>query len=491
MKKIISLLMSLIMLLSITMGMNLTAFADEKQVVSFDLNPVNSYTIYQGAYDTFDEDGDGRYYLNYFNNNDELVLNYSDNSTEKFYYSLKDEEFKNGNRVVFLNNYDFYFDGLGETAFTTELEETGIKKEIPITVVENPYKSFKVLPTPFDVVDNGGEDFYQPKFYKGCTIEAKLANNIEMYEWLDGDLFVNSSGEYLYAGLDSLGRTETSTLCHIYTITDDEKLKILGLVSLPITIIENPVDTFELIPTKTYEISGDSVDDSGKGWCSDLPEFNEGDIINLKYIDGNIEKFVFKNEKFRSSSGNVVDAEFTEIEPATPGETTIGTVKLTRYYKSTTVKVKITNRTSSGGSTGGGAIGGGGGFVPTPAPEDTDKKDDDKKPETKPNETTPAPSTSKKPATVVASKPQAKQKAVVVTWKPAKDVDGYEVQVATDKKFKKNKKTVTVAKQNASKKTVKKLKAKKKYFVRVRAYKTVNGKKSYGKWSKIKSVKTK
>ena len=248
---------------------------------------------------------------------------------------------------------------------------------------------------------------------------------------------------------------------------------------------EKQVVSFELIPTKTYEISGDSVDDSGKGWGSDLPEFNEGDIINLKYIDGNIEKFVFKNEKFRSPNGNVIDAEFTEIEPAKPGETTIGTVTLTRYYKSTTVKVKITNRTSSDGSTGGG------GFVPAPAPEDTDKKDDDKKSETKPNETTPAPSTTKKPATVVASKPQAKQKAVVVTWKPVKEADGYEVQVATDKKFKKNKKTVTVAKQNVSKKTVKKLKAKKKYFVRVRAYKTVNGKKSYGKWSKIKSVKTK
>ena len=71
------------------------------------------------------------------------------------------------------------------------------------------------------------------------------------------------------------------------------------------------------------------------------------------------------------------------------------------------------------------------------------------------------------------------------------DVSGYQIQVATDKKFKKNKKTVTVAKQNASKKTVKKLKSKKKYYVRVRSYKIVNGEKVYGKWSKIKSVKTK
>lgn len=138
----------------------------------------------------------------------------------------------------------------------------------------------------------------------------------------------------------------------------------------------------------------------------------------------------------------------------------------------------------------GGSTGGGGGFTPAPTPEDTDKKDEEKKPETTPS--LPATSsTTNKPATVTTNKPKAKKSSVVATWKPINNADGYEVQVATDKKFKKNKKTVTVAKQNASKKTVKKLKAKKKYFVRVRAYKIVDGKKSYGKWSKIKSVKTK
>lgn len=153
-------------------------------------------------------------------------------------------------------------------------------------------------------------------------------------------------------------------------------------------------------------------------------------------------------------------------------------------------RINLKTGGSTGGTTGG-STGGGGGFVPAPAPEDTDKKDDDKKPETKPNETTPAPSTANKPATVVASKPQAKQKAVVVTWKPAKNVTGYEIQVATDKKFKKNKKSVKVNKKKAKKKTVKNLKKNKKYYVRVRSYKIVNGKKVYGKWSKVKAVKTK
>ena len=157
--------------------------------------------------------------------------------------------------------------------------------------------------------------------------------------------------------------------------------------------------------------------------------------------------------------------------------------------------------TPGGGSTGGGSTdptptpggggGGGGGAVPAPepTPDDTDKKDDDKKPETKPNQSQNTSTSATQKLRV--KKLVSKRKAIVVYWNKIANVSGYQIQVATDKKFKKNKKTVTVAKQNASKKTVKKLKAKKKYFVRVRAYKTVNGKKSYGKWSKIKSVKTK
>ena len=83
------------------------------------------------------------------------------------------------------------------------------------------------------------------------------------------------------------------------------------------------------------------------------------------------------------------------------------------------------------------------------------------------------------------------KKAILVTWKKVSGVNGYEIQVATDKKFKKNKKTVTIKKQKTTKTTVKKLKAKKKYYVRVRTYKIVNGKKVYSSWSKVKSVKTK
>ena len=96
-----------------------------------------------------------------------------------------------------------------------------------------------------------------------------------------------------------------------------------------------------------------------------------------------------------------------------------------------------------------------------------------------------------KPNKTSVKKSKAKKGSVELTWSKTKGVKGYEIQVATDKKFKKNKKTVTIKKQKTTKTTVKKLKANKKYYVRVRTYKIVNGKKVYSSWSKVKSVKTK
>lgn len=87
------------------------------------------------------------------------------------------------------------------------------------------------------------------------------------------------------------------------------------------------------------------------------------------------------------------------------------------------------------------------------------------------------------------------KKAITVRWKKVSTIKGYQIQLATDKKFKKNKKTVTISKQKTTKTTVKKLKAKKKYYVRIRTYKNVKyqGKtiKVYSSWSKVKTVKTK
>lgn len=119
-------------------------------------------------------------------------------------------------------------------------------------------------------------------------------------------------------------------------------------------------------------------------------------------------------------------------------------------------------------------------------------------PATTPSTTQPTtkPNTTKNTETVKPKKTSIKKlskgkKKFTVTWSKISGVKGYQIQYSTDKKFKKNNKSVTVTKQKTTKATVKNLKSKKKYYVRVRTYKTVNGKKVYSSWSKVKSVKTK
>ncbi|MGN1123765.1 MAG: GH25 family lysozyme [Eubacterium sp.] len=91
----------------------------------------------------------------------------------------------------------------------------------------------------------------------------------------------------------------------------------------------------------------------------------------------------------------------------------------------------------------------------------------------------------------VSSVKSTAKKKIIISWKKDKLVSGYQLQYSTSKKFYKSKsKTVTVSKKNTSK-AVSKLKSGKKYYVRVRAYKTINGKKVYGNWSSVKSIKVK
>ena len=79
--------------------------------------------------------------------------------------------------------------------------------------------------------------------------------------------------------------------------------------------------------------------------------------------------------------------------------------------------------------------------------------------------------------------------AVKVTWKKAAVASGYQVIIATDASFKNNVKKYTVKKGSTTSKKVEELKSGKTYYVKVRAYKTVNGKKIYGAYSKSKKVK--
>lgn len=80
------------------------------------------------------------------------------------------------------------------------------------------------------------------------------------------------------------------------------------------------------------------------------------------------------------------------------------------------------------------------------------------------------------------------KKKLTVSWKKLSSISGYQIQCALNKKFIKKKKNYFVG-SGTKKKIVKGLKKKKTYYFRIRAYKSVFGKKVYGAWSQVKKCK--
>lgn len=75
---------------------------------------------------------------------------------------------------------------------------------------------------------------------------------------------------------------------------------------------------------------------------------------------------------------------------------------------------------------------------------------------------------------------------LVVGWKKNAKVSGYEIQYSTSNKFASSStKTVYVGKPTATSKTISKIKKGKTYYVRIRGYRTISGKKYYSPWGKV------
>ncbi len=95
------------------------------------------------------------------------------------------------------------------------------------------------------------------------------------------------------------------------------------------------------------------------------------------------------------------------------------------------------------------------------------------------------------PKATSISKLSAGKKSLTVKWrKQATQTTGYQIRYSTSNNFK-NATVVTVSKNTTLSKTIKKLKSKKKYYVTVRTYKTVGGKKYYSSWAKGTGTKVK
>lgn len=80
-----------------------------------------------------------------------------------------------------------------------------------------------------------------------------------------------------------------------------------------------------------------------------------------------------------------------------------------------------------------------------------------------------------------------KGKKMTVKWKKNTKASGYQIKYSTKSSFKSSK-TKTAAKKLSSKQ-LKNLKKNKTYFVKIRSYKKVSGKKYYSAWSDVKKIK--
>lgn len=94
------------------------------------------------------------------------------------------------------------------------------------------------------------------------------------------------------------------------------------------------------------------------------------------------------------------------------------------------------------------------------------------------------------PSTPGSVKVKAGSRQAKISWKKVSGVTGYEVYRST-KKSSGYKRVTTIKKASTTSYTNKKLSSKKKYYFKVRAYKTVNGKKLYSAYSSPKQVKVK
>lgn len=91
-------------------------------------------------------------------------------------------------------------------------------------------------------------------------------------------------------------------------------------------------------------------------------------------------------------------------------------------------------------------------------------------------------------ASLISAKKKSNTK-ILIKWKKNEKVTGYEIQYSTGNKFASSKtKTITVKNKTTVSKTVSRLHKGNTYFVRIRGYRTISGKKYYSDWGTSKKI---
>lgn len=95
------------------------------------------------------------------------------------------------------------------------------------------------------------------------------------------------------------------------------------------------------------------------------------------------------------------------------------------------------------------------------------------------------------PGKTKSFKATGKKRAIKTNWKAVSTATGYQIQVSTNKKFKKVAAKKYIKNWKKTTYTFKNLRSGRKYYVRMRTYKKIDGKNYYGLFTKVRVVKVK
>lgn len=353
-----------------------------------------------------------------------------------------------------------------------------------------------------DIDDNGEAydhyNFWNVIYSEGNTLTVSKTGGTKTVYTYDNNYytFVDSDGNHFDYDLDF---STSQSKNHLKPDNDVQCSFRVYNIDVPFTvdIVENPVASIEYIGNITVSDKDKHTYDDGD-YYYDYTIYQPGAKIVIYYKNGTSDTYICQGIYDEDEKDtyyhfiNVNDSEdWLDIDdhydyqyktPWTAGGNNL--IYIMCHSVITTIPVTVIPSTP----------------VPNPTPNPTPA------PSPAPAQPVPAPSTSTSaPAAQTIAQPaapknnkkvkvasaKAGKKSVKVTWKKVKGIKGYQIQYSTNKKFKKGNKTITVKSTKSTSATIKKLKSKKKYYVRMRTYKIVNGKKVYSAWSKAKSVKVK
>lgn len=437
------------------------------------------------------------------NEDDEDDFSFVDGNGNLFPYQIDCDSAQNINHLKTGDNVQCYFtvrsdDYNIDVPFTIDIKDFDIS-DITFTLAEKHtltqgYDSYT------NTDDNGDEydhyNFWNVIYSEGNTLTVTKTGGIKTTVYTYDNnyyAFVDSDGNRFDYNLDFYTSQSKN---HLKPGNDVQCSFRVYNIDVPFTvdIDENPIASIEYIGNITVSDKDKHTYDDG-GYYYDYTIYQPGAKIVIHYKNNTSDTYickVFYDEDAKDtyySFINVNDSEdwldvdySSDSSKWTAGGNNL--IYIMCHSVITTTPVTVIPSTP----------------VPNPTPNPTPA------PSPAPAQPAPAPSTSTSaPAAQITAQPaapknnkkvkvasaKAGKKSIKVTWKKVKGIKGYQIQYSTNKKFKKGNKTITVKSTKSTSATIKKLKSKKKYYVRMRTYKIVNGKKVYSAWSKAKSVKVK